>query len=147
MGTMNVDLAIAGEKVVIVGLALQVCTFLLFLVVATNFHFRMLRQQRSRPLFVSDSAESNTTGARWEKIMWTLYSVSTLILIRCIFRLVEYAIGNAGYLMAHESFLYIFDMLLMVIVLVLLFVLRPANYIPTKIEDLRSESEAELGSK
>ncbi len=147
MGTMDVDLAIAGEKVIIVGLALQVCTFVLFMVVAANFHFRMMRQQRSSSVFVSGSVESNAAGARWEKVMWTLYSVSTVILIRCMFRLVEYAMGNAGYLIAHEIFLYIFDMLLMVIVLVLLFVLRPANDLPTEIEKLRSESEAELGSK
>ena len=48
-----------------------------------------------------------------------LYAASGLILVRSIFRVVEYLQGNKGYLISHEIFLYIFDTVLMAAVMVL----------------------------
>jgi len=41
-----------------------------------------------------------------------LFSVSSLILLRNVFRVAEYAMGQDGYLLQHEWTLYIFDALL-----------------------------------
>ncbi|KAF2705978.1 RTA1 like protein [Pleomassaria siparia CBS 279.74] len=128
MGTMQLALAIAGEKIVIAGLALQVATFIVFVVVATDFHIRTSKKTLSAPYSTS------TASNEWKKMLWILYSVSSLILFRCIFRLIEYAMGNASYLMAHEWCLYVFDMIPMVLVLVLMLVLQPTKYFPTKEE-------------
>jgi hypothetical protein len=49
-----------------------------------------------------------------------LYVVSLLILVRSVFGLIEYAGGSDGYLISHELFLYIFDALLVLGVLVVL---------------------------
>jgi hypothetical protein len=94
MGTMQLKLALAGEKIVIAGLALQVATFIVFLVASIDFHIRM----NHKP----DGADNTN----WRKMLWILYSVSALILFRCTFRLIEYAMGNAAYLIAHEWTLY-----------------------------------------
>ncbi|KAI1514106.1 RTA1 protein [Pyrenophora tritici-repentis] len=119
MGTMQLSLAIAGSKIVIAGLALQVATFLVFLTAALDFQWRMLRKQTT-------SASTVEKGPPvWRKTLYVLYGVSTLILLRCVFRLVEYSMGNAAYAMAHEWTLYCFDALPMVAVLVVLAVLRP----------------------
>ncbi|KAF2111526.1 RTA1 like protein-domain-containing protein [Lophiotrema nucula] len=134
MGTMQLELALAGEKIVIAGLALQVATFITFLVFTTDFHIRMNRQTRRGTVApVSDE---------WRKILWILYTVSSLVLARCTFRLIEYAMGNAAYLIAHEWTLYVFDTTLMVIVLVLLLVLQPTKYVPQENRKL-SQSDSE----
>lgn len=140
MGTMQLDLAIAGEKIVIAGLSLQVATFIVFLVASIDFHIRMNRKDRTT---------TTEAAGDWKKMLWILYSVSALILFRCTFRLIEYSMGNAGYLIAHEWALYTFDAVPMFSVLVLLFVLQPAKYVAQerrKIDDL-SDGETAMVQK
>lgn len=138
MGTMQLSLAIAGEKIIIAGLSLQVATFVAFIIVATDFHIRMNRKARNTP--VADSSDE------WRKMLWILYSVSSLILLRCIFRLIEYSMGNASYLMAHEWCLYVFDTVLMVLVLILMLILQPTKYFPATERKLSGEDCEELSA-
>lgn len=56
--------------------------------------------------------------------MRALYITSVLIMIRSVFRAVEYLQGFDGYLLSHEAYLYIFDAALMLIVMLIF------NYIP-----------------
>ncbi|KAF2126540.1 RTA1-domain-containing protein [Dothidotthia symphoricarpi CBS 119687] len=133
MGTMKLNLAIAGEKVVIAGLALQVFTFVVFLVASVDFQIRMNRK-------VNNYTATEDLSNNWRKMLWILYSVSTLILFRCTLRLIEYAMGNSGYLIAHEWALYAFDAVPMFLVLMLLLVLQPSKYVP------QSDSKKEHGS-
>lgn len=135
MGTMKLDLALAGEKIVIAGLALQVTTFILFLIASIDFHIRMSRKARY----------TNENANDWIKMLWILYSVSALILLRCAFRLVEYSMGNAGYLIAHEWTLYVFDAVPMFLVLVLLLVLQPSKYVPQEQKETQDTSDSETG--
>jgi hypothetical protein len=53
----------------------------------------------------------------WRRHLYVLYVTSALILIRSIFRVVEYLQGNDGYLISHEVFIYTMDALLMAIVM------------------------------
>ncbi|KAI1601196.1 RTA1 like protein [Pyrenophora tritici-repentis] len=69
MGTMQLSLAIAGSKIVIAGLALQVATFLVFLTAALDFQWRMLRKQTT-------SASTVEKGPPvWRKTLYVLYGV------------------------------------------------------------------------
>jgi hypothetical protein len=120
MGTMQLSLALAGEKVVIAGLALQVLTFIVFLVACIDFHIRM--GAKCTPS--STSSTDPSYPSNWRSMMRTLYALSGLILFRCIFRLIEYAMGNAAYLIAHEWTLYVFDAVPMFLVLVLFLTVR-----------------------
>lgn len=63
----------------------------------------------------------------WQKHMTALYVASILIMVRSIFRVVEYLQGFDGYLLHHEAYLYIFDALLMFLVMVLLNVIHPSG--------------------
>ncbi|KAH6643427.1 RTA1 like protein-domain-containing protein [Truncatella angustata] len=103
-----------GEKIIIVGLFVQIVMFGLFVVTAILFHRRQSRYG------VHHSSTEHSIP--WKKHLWVLYSVSTLILIRSIFRVVEYLQGNKGYLISHEVFLYCFDALLMAAVMAVLLV-------------------------
>lgn len=56
-----------------------------------------------------------------------LYVASGLIVVRSDFRAVEYLQGFDGYLLRHEAYLYIFDALLMFLVMMLFNVIHPSE--------------------
>ncbi|KAL7929197.1 RTA1 like domain-containing protein [Trichoderma chlorosporum] len=97
----------AANNVIIGGLVLQLLWFAIFLTVAGVFHNRM----RSIP-----TARSQQPECRWQVYLQTLYVCGCLIIIRNLFRVIEYASGNDGYLLTKEAFLYVFDALPMLIV-------------------------------
>lgn len=105
-----------GEKVIIVGLFLQLACFSGFIVIACMFHYRF-----------ASSKEASATCAPWKRHMYALYAGSALIMVRSIFRVIEYLMGNNGYLLRHEYFLYIFDATLMLIVMVLFNIVHPSG--------------------
>ncbi|OAP63850.1 hypothetical protein AYL99_03077 [Fonsecaea erecta] len=96
-----------GKNIIIGGLILQVLFFSFFVAVGVTFHLRLVNNPTARVLANADVA------AAWKKYMFVLYGGSVLILVRSVFRLVEYGQGNAGYLISHEVFLYVFDAVLM----------------------------------
>lgn len=96
-----------GNNVIIGGLVLQLIWFAIFVVVAAVFHYRL----RSIP-----TIRSQQSDCRWQLYLQTLYVASCLIIIRNLFRVIEYAQGNDGYLLTKEAFIYIFDALPMLIV-------------------------------
>jgi hypothetical protein len=62
--------------------------------------------------------------------------VSALILIRCVFRLIEFAQGNAGYLISHEVYMYLLDTTMMFLVMVVMNIFHPSIALgPTPVED------------
>ncbi|KAG9518809.1 RTA1-domain-containing protein, partial [Aureobasidium melanogenum] len=99
-----------GEHITIAGLVIQILFFGFFIIVSITFNIRMARVPTSRSMIISNP---------WKKHLYTLYGGSALILIRSVFRLIEYAQGNDGYLISHEWFLYIFDACLMLATMVL----------------------------
>jgi hypothetical protein len=59
--------------------------------------------------------------------MKALYLGSFLIMVRSVFRAVEYLQGFDGYLLRHEAYLYIFDACLMFLVMVLFNWIHPGE--------------------
>lgn len=59
--------------------------------------------------------------------MNALYAASVLILIRSVFRVAEYAEGNDGALLRTEVYLYVFDAVLMFLVMVTFAVIHPSE--------------------
>lgn len=106
----SLDMFNLGEKIIIVGLFVQIAIFGFFVVTSILFHRRILDQP-------TEVAIGGTIP--WRRHLWVLYATSALILVRSVFRVVEYLQGNGGYLISHEVFLYVFDTLLMVIVMVI----------------------------
>ncbi|TVY67842.1 Protein RTA1 [Fusarium oxysporum f. sp. cubense] len=106
-----------GNTIIIVGLAIQVIFFGGFMVVTAIFHMRMLRRPTSRSL---------NTGAPWQAFMAVLYFTSALIMVRSVFRMIEYAQGHTGSLISKEIYVYTLDALLMIIVAVMFTVRHPS---------------------
>jgi hypothetical protein len=59
--------------------------------------------------------------------MWVLFTASALIMIRSVFRVIEYVQGTNGYLLSHEIYLYIFDAALMCGAVVLFNIVHPSQ--------------------
>ncbi|KAH7075849.1 putative RTM1-like protein [Paraphoma chrysanthemicola] len=107
-----------GENIIIGGLVVQVLFFGCFIVTSLIWHSRMRKLPTSR--IVSKSIP-------WEMQLYALYAASVLILVRSVFRLIEYGQGNDGYLISHEYFLYIFDSTLMWITMAILAWVHPSE--------------------
>jgi hypothetical protein len=104
----NENMIKLANKAIIGGLFLQIFFFAFFMLIAAVFHTRMLR----KPTPTSLRPEN-----RWSTYLMTLYIVSVLILVRSVFRAIEYIQGNDGSIIRHEYFMYVFDALLMFLVM------------------------------
>jgi hypothetical protein len=87
------------------------------MVVTAIFHMRIRRRPTSR---------SQSTGAPWQVFMVLLYLTSALIMVRSVFRMIEYAQGHTGSLISKEIYVYTLDALLMIIVAVIFTVRHPS---------------------
>lgn len=120
-GTMASGTASAltlGENIIITGLVVQIFFFTCFVITAGLFHYRLQREPTPKSIGMS---------SLWKRSIHSLYFGSVLIWVRCVFRLIEYAQGNDGYLISHEVFLYVFDAMLMFGVMILFAVVHPSE--------------------
>ncbi|EAL89024.1 hypothetical protein KXW98_007644 [Aspergillus fumigatus] len=122
-----------GEKIVIAGLLIQILFFGLFIVTCAIFHWRLIKGQTEKAIELNSA---------WRKHLWILYAVNFLIMIRSVFRLIEYAMGNNGYLLRHEAFLYVFDGVLMLAAMILFNIVHPSSLIPSRRKSLEQDSSA-----
>ncbi|PYH44566.1 RTA1 domain-containing protein [Aspergillus saccharolyticus JOP 1030-1] len=107
-----------GSNIIVVGLVVQIVFFGFFIVTTGFFHWRMVSQPTTYSL---------GSGINWMKLVYTLYAASVLILVRSIYRLVEYIEGFGGYLLSHEVYLYCFDALLMFVVMLIFHLNHPSE--------------------
>ncbi|KAK2809551.1 hypothetical protein FQN49_008607, partial [Arthroderma sp. PD_2] len=105
-----------GEKIIVVGLIIQILFFGFFTIVSFILHRRM----NTHP-----TTASLSLGFSWRRHIYGLYAVSVLILVRSIFRVAEFAQGSNGVLLEHEVYLYVFDAALMFALMVMLNVVHP----------------------
>ncbi|RGP68598.1 hypothetical protein FSPOR_5236 [Fusarium sporotrichioides] len=124
-----------GTKIIIIGLFVQLAFFGAFLVVAVHWHIQIARRPTTR----------SRIGIPWQKNMKLLYTTGILIMVRSIFRAVEYLQGDDGFLLAREGYLYVFDALLMFIVMVLFNVMHPAELFVDRRRIEKFATEAEIG--
>jgi hypothetical protein len=115
-----------GERITIGGLAVQLVFFSVFIIASTIFHHRIRRNPTQR-LMGTNLAPHSWHKATSETVMLGLYVASILILIQSIFRLIEYAQGNDGYLISHEVFMYVFDSTLMLITMIAMSICQPSS--------------------
>jgi len=122
-----------GQNIILVGLFAQLVIFCLFILVAILFQLR-------------GKAHLQTVDSRitWRKHLYVLYATSGLILVRSIFRIVEYIMGDGSYLMRYEVFGYVFDAALMLIVMVIVNAVHPGDIAPLLKEKLRGGNGFEL---
>ncbi|KAI4718192.1 RTA1 like protein [Aureobasidium sp. EXF-10727] len=108
-----------GTKIIIGGLVLQLLFFGFFMVSAVIFHRRMASHPTNKVL---------TMPLPWKKHLLALYSGSIMILVRSLYRLLEYVQGGStGYIVEHEWMLYALDAALMLGTMVVFFWVHPSE--------------------
>ncbi|EEP81346.1 predicted protein [Uncinocarpus reesii 1704] len=105
-----------GQKIIIVGLVIQLLFFGFFTFASIIFHRRMSANPTTTSLSIHFS---------WRKHLFGLYIASFLIMVRSVFRVIEYVQGSDGELLSREIYLYIFDAALMWILMLLLNIVHP----------------------
>ncbi|KAM0327060.1 hypothetical protein ACHAQA_006183 [Verticillium albo-atrum] len=127
-----------GNNIVIAGLFVQIAFFGLFVVASIIFDVRYRRGVEGGFSVLSGSTAQLHDGAvqssappfDWKKLMLMLYSTSGLILVRCVFRIIEYIMGPDAYLLTNEWPIYVFDLTLMVITMAIFYVWYPSMIKP-----------------
>lgn len=115
MMAMGGSMASIAKGITIAGLIIQLIMFSFFIFTSLVFERRMDR---------SDTPAERLTS--WKRHLYSLYFISGLIMVRSVFRVVEYAMGQEGYLLSHEWPMYIFDSLLMFAVMIIWALRHPA---------------------
>ncbi|KAJ5399886.1 hypothetical protein N7465_010375 [Penicillium sp. CMV-2018d] len=115
---VKANTAANGGNVIKVGLIIQIVFFGVFIITSIIFHVK-LEKNGSRVL--------QQRAVPWKKHQTVLYVSSLLIFVRSIFRYIEYNEGSSGTLLQQESWTYIFDAALMLLVMVAFNVIHPAE--------------------
>lgn len=89
------------------GLGIQILFFGLFIITTALFHIRITKNPTARSFSVTGS---------WQQHIMALYATGALILIRSVFRMIEFGLGYDSVLMKHEAYLLALDGALMFIV-------------------------------
>ncbi|EWG42071.1 hypothetical protein FVEG_15388 [Fusarium verticillioides 7600] len=124
-----------GVKVLVVGLAFQLAAFSLFLCVFRRFHILALR------VAVEDAPRG------WQRVVFAVYISSILIMVRCIFRVVEFAGGRDTYAFSHEWLFWVFESLPMAVAIGIFCLYHPSRYLGrngARSKSVRTEDTIEL---
>ena len=115
-------LALAGQIICIIGLVFQVVMLVLFLSTAAVFHSNMNKsdQRGAEGIYIALGEQQGTMQEARKLVPWrkgphTLYACSVLIIMRSIFRAVEYGMGPEGYLLVTEWPMYALDTAFMLV--------------------------------
>ncbi|GKZ80831.1 hypothetical protein AnigIFM56816_005064 [Aspergillus niger] len=122
-----------GNNIIVVGLIVQLVFFGFFIIVTVVFHRRM----------AASPTEVSVIITQWHTYMRILYAASVLIMVRSVYRVIEYLQGSEGGLKQNEMFLYIFDALLMFSCCVLFNVMHPNRILSARPEAYDKMMEVE----
>jgi hypothetical protein len=125
----------AGNSVIVTGLGLQVLIFAGFMWCCVLFHHKFARYLHNT---------GQTVDVPWQSVLWMLYGTSVLISIRNIFRLIEFITGHDSYLNSNEWPVYVFDGVLMLLVMISFYIWYPPQL---QLEEIGTESMIELTSE
>ncbi|KAI0374517.1 RTA1-like protein [Pilatotrama ljubarskyi] len=127
----NQQLSKTGEHIFLAGLALQLASFALFIMLALRFHYRI--KTMDPHIWTVDAGKP--WHQDWRMLGFVLLVSSVGILIRCVYRVIELSQGYLGHLATTEAFFYGLDSLPLFIAIVVYIPFWPGRMIPT-IDDL-----------
>ncbi|KAJ4470888.1 RTA1 like protein-domain-containing protein [Lentinula aciculospora] len=138
-GGMSVSqsLSSVGNKIAMTGLVLQLLSFALFTSVLIMFGFRVrskypqawdARSRGESVLSVAGPFKTSTT-TNWKILYYVMCLTCIGILVRCVFRIAEFAGGYSGYLSTHEGYFFLLDSLPLWIAMTLYCFFWPTRFI------------------
>ena len=105
-----------GRILVLISLVMQALLYAGYIVILAIWHRRVSNMQAQKALP--------------RKYLTALYACAVLIIIRCIYRCVEYSEGNYGELARHEAYFYVLDALPILAMVLLLNIYHPGKFCP-----------------
>lgn len=96
------SMADTGQKIMLLGLFVQLTFLGFFLCISLVFWQRMSKSSKQ---YAVPQYGKHT----WDKLLKMVLGAAIIIILRCIFRVIEFAQGHSGYLVSHEIYMYIFD--------------------------------------
>ncbi|KAK4119037.1 RTA1-domain-containing protein [Parathielavia appendiculata] len=108
-----------GVNILIGGLVLQAAAFGFFLGILSRFYYLAKRK----------GAVDLGAPAGWENVVAAVYVSSILIMIRCIYRIAEFAEGVDGYAFRHEWIFWIFEAVPMIVAIGAFCFRHPSAYL------------------
>ncbi|KAF7327005.1 hypothetical protein MKEN_00275300 [Mycena kentingensis (nom. inval.)] len=145
--TKNRTTANLGNKIAMVGIILQAVSFALFTIVFVVFGWRV-RKHFPKAWYPSTSAPSkfkimSTAPIEdWRILFWVVCVTCVGILIRSVFRVVEFAGGYDGPVQTSEGYFYFLDALPLWISMTLYCVVWPARVLNRSVGDASMEMYA-----
>ncbi|KAF1812327.1 RTA1-domain-containing protein [Eremomyces bilateralis CBS 781.70] len=106
-----------GTNVLIGGLSLQVATFTVYMCIFSRFHW------------LANRMEVEDTPAGWRKVILAVYVSSSLILVRSVYRVIEFAQGIHGYAFTHEWIFWVFEAIPMLIAISIFCLYHPSRFL------------------
>ncbi|KAJ5175890.1 RTA1 like protein-domain-containing protein [Penicillium canariense] len=125
-----------GKHIAQAGVIIQLAAFGLFSLAAARFNFTSkqffatMRERYERfgeKDYIIDGIAKNR---HWPALLRVVNLTSLLILVRSVYRLVEFTEGSTGYLNTHEWAMYVFDALVIYPCIVLFIYWHPGRYLP-----------------
>ncbi|KAL2182241.1 RTA1-domain-containing protein [Thermothelomyces heterothallicus CBS 203.75] len=86
-----------GENIILAGLGIQIIFFGFFMTTTVIFHVRIARNPTPPSL--------SAAAGPWRRLVAVLYASSVLIMVRSVFRMVEFGMGYDSVLMSSEAYL------------------------------------------
>ncbi|CAF1345356.1 unnamed protein product [Adineta steineri] len=109
-------LYVACVFVLVIGLIIQIGVFFFFTICAIHFH-----------VTVNKSGQHN--GGNWRQLIKALYVACVFVLLRSLFRVIEFSESVTGYLQTAEWTFYVFDALLIFLTTIIFTIYHPGKYL------------------
>ncbi|KAJ5729371.1 RTA1 like protein-domain-containing protein [Penicillium malachiteum] len=125
-----------GKEIAQAGVIIQLAAFGLFSVAAVRFNFtsKAFSKQLDQRYESVGEKEYSIGGIvkrkHWPALLRVVNFATLLILVRSIYRLVEFSEGTSGYINTHEWTMYVFDTLVIYPCVALFIYWHPGRYLP-----------------
>jgi len=106
-----------GSWILLTGLITQAISYVMFIALLVHSHRR-----------IAKNAETMRQGNPI-RVIWLLYFSSLFIVIRSLYRVIEQAQGNGGFLLTHEIYFYTLDALPLLFAIVVYIPFWPGKYV------------------
>ncbi|KAJ1567069.1 hypothetical protein HK405_007298 [Cladochytrium tenue] len=124
VGGTTTEMVNMGNWILIGGLLVQILSFSCFLALCVVFYRRASRAEPGRTQAVA-AVPTSQVNPRWRALFLALMVGSACVMIRSVFRVIEFAKGFDGPIATNEIYMYIFDTILMAVALYILNFVHP----------------------
>ncbi|ODV63522.1 RTA1 domain-containing protein [Ascoidea rubescens DSM 1968] len=113
-----------GENLIVGGLFVQLGFFGIFMVISLIYFYKIGKNPTSKTIAFR---KMPSKYRNWYNFYVILYITSILIMIRSIVRVVEFIQGSDGEILSNEIYLYVFDGLMMLLVMILFYLINTSG--------------------